>query len=203
MPKEAFLDALGQRLAALPESDRKRSLLYFEEIIDDRVEEGLSEEEAVAGLESVDEIAGRILEEAAVKTEATQVPAAAKTRRFPLWLTILLLVLGSPVWLPLFLAAISVAATVYLSLWIVVASLYITAVSLVLGGIAGIVGAFPAVTVYNVASAVFVAGAGLVSAGLGVLLFFPAAYCSKGLVQWTKWSCAKIGELFTGRRAKK
>ena len=48
MTKNEFLSALERQLASLPESDRKRSILYFDEIIADRMEEGLSEEEVIA-----------------------------------------------------------------------------------------------------------------------------------------------------------
>ena len=113
MNKAEFLALLDRRLAALPESDRKRSVNYFSEIIDDRMEEGESEEEAVAGLENLDDIVERILGEATHVNEGAKTSGAAadatlpkKAQRFPLWLTILLLVLGSPIWLPLFLTLI-------------------------------------------------------------------------------------------------
>ena len=49
MTKEGFLAQLRQQLWALPEADRQNSLDYYAEMIDDRMEEGLSEEEAVWG----------------------------------------------------------------------------------------------------------------------------------------------------------
>ena len=47
MNKSEFLGELEKSLSELPEKDRSRSLDYYGEMIDDRTEEGLSEEEAV------------------------------------------------------------------------------------------------------------------------------------------------------------
>ena len=56
MNKAEFLAALRERLSGLPEEDFNRSVDYYTEMIDDRVEDGMSEEEAVACLGSMDEI---------------------------------------------------------------------------------------------------------------------------------------------------
>ena len=48
MNKEKFLDALRRRLSGLPQEDIDERIAFYEEMIDDRMEEGLSEEEATA-----------------------------------------------------------------------------------------------------------------------------------------------------------
>lgn len=48
MTKAEFLKALEEKLSALSAEDRAASLAYYEEIIDDRMEEGLCEADAVA-----------------------------------------------------------------------------------------------------------------------------------------------------------
>ena len=50
MNKQAFLKELEQLTAALTEQERARLLEYYGEMIDDRMEEGLDEAEAVAAL---------------------------------------------------------------------------------------------------------------------------------------------------------
>lgn len=47
MNKEQFLAAVRERLSALPRDDVEQSLDYYGEMIDDRVEDGMSEEQAV------------------------------------------------------------------------------------------------------------------------------------------------------------
>lgn len=56
MNKEAFLLKLRKELSGLPQDELAERLTFYSEIIDDRIEEGLSEEEAVAAVGSVDEI---------------------------------------------------------------------------------------------------------------------------------------------------
>ena len=66
MNKQAFLDALYHHLKALPKAERQQHIDYYAEMIDDRMEEGLSEEEAVAGIGSVEEVARTIIAETPV-----------------------------------------------------------------------------------------------------------------------------------------
>ena len=63
MNKKEFLDELRVGLAGLPESDLEERLNFYEEMIDDRIDEGLTEEEAIAGLGTVEQIIDQIAEE--------------------------------------------------------------------------------------------------------------------------------------------
>ena len=48
MNKQEFLDALRERLSGLPSREVEDRLGFYGEIIDDRIEEGISEHDAVA-----------------------------------------------------------------------------------------------------------------------------------------------------------
>ena len=61
MKKADFFDALRRSLADLPQGDAQNVLDYYGEFIDDRVDEGMDEEAAVAALGSVDELAAAVL----------------------------------------------------------------------------------------------------------------------------------------------
>lgn len=76
MKKQEFLSALKSGLSGLPRQDVEDRLNFYSEIIDDRMEEGLSEEEAVSAVGSVDEI---------VAQTVTEIPLAkiAKERIIP------------------------------------------------------------------------------------------------------------------------
>ena len=63
MDRQAFLTALEARLRRLPEQERQQSLRYYEEMIDDRMEEGMDEQAAVAAMGDVAEIAQEVLME--------------------------------------------------------------------------------------------------------------------------------------------
>ena len=110
MTQQAFIDALSAALASLPPADRNRSLDYYREIIGDRMEEGCSEEEAVAALGDPALIAKQILEETQSPASETADPAsgnaantAERSRKGLKAWEIILLVLGAPLWLPLLL----------------------------------------------------------------------------------------------------
>ena len=63
MKKNEFLAELRGRLAGLSEADLNRSLDYYAEMIDDRMEDGLSEDEAVNAVGTPAVIAEDILKE--------------------------------------------------------------------------------------------------------------------------------------------
>ena len=71
---EEFLEQLQNGLGALTESDARERLNFYSEMIDDRMEEGLSEQEAVAQIGDVNEIIASILDEIPQRTPE-QMPA--------------------------------------------------------------------------------------------------------------------------------
>lgn len=64
MNKKQFLDRLKRELSKLNDEEIKRHLDFYEEMINDRVDEGVSEEAAVQQLGTVQGIAAKILSEA-------------------------------------------------------------------------------------------------------------------------------------------
>lgn len=64
MTKRKFLAKLESALSSLSAEERNRQLDYYEEMIDDMIEEGMGEEEAVSRLGSVQGVAAKILSEA-------------------------------------------------------------------------------------------------------------------------------------------
>lgn len=63
MTKLNFLISLKDRLSALPCEELEERLNFYSEMIEDRMKEGLSEEEAVSTVGTVDEIASQIVSE--------------------------------------------------------------------------------------------------------------------------------------------
>ena len=61
MNKQEFLEALALQLTPLCESDRKQSVDFYAEMIDDCMKGGASEEEVVALLDPVEAIAGEFM----------------------------------------------------------------------------------------------------------------------------------------------
>ena len=177
MKKNEFLAELKERLAGLSETDRKQSLDYYTEMIDDRMEDGLSEEEAVAAVGTPGEIAGEILGEMPL---AKLVKARVKpNRKMAAW-EIVLLILGSPVWVSLLLALFAVVLSLYIALWSVVISLW--AVEVALGGtvLVGVVALPISLVQGNVWAGVALLGVGVFAAGLCVFGFYGCRQATKG-----------------------
>ena len=102
MTKADFLQLLERALAQLPEEERRANLEYYSELLDDMLEEGMTEAEATAKLGSPSQIAQSILQEVPLgKLVSTRMkPKSGWTP-----LAIVLAVVGSPVWVPLLLLA--------------------------------------------------------------------------------------------------
>lgn len=69
MTREVFLNDLKNALSGMDEEEISSVLAYYSEMIDDRVEAGMSEEDAVNAMEPVKTIASRVLSEAGVVEE--------------------------------------------------------------------------------------------------------------------------------------
>jgi len=193
MNKQAFLEQLRKGLSGLPAPELEERLTFYSEIIDDRTEEGLSEEEAVAAIGQADAIVAQILEESACakkKQEETK-------RKLKLW-ELLLLVLGSPIWLSLGIAAAAVVLSLYVSLWAVVVSAWAVFVSVAacfLGGLAmGILSVFGSAGVVGIA----MIGAGLFCAGLSIFAFFGCRLATKWSIYLPKQFVLWIRKCFAG-----
>lgn len=74
MTKREFLDRLERCLAALDAGEKASTVEFYEEQIDDRIDDGMTEEQAVASLESPEDIAASIL---AMRAEVAEQQAAA------------------------------------------------------------------------------------------------------------------------------
>ena len=61
MTKLQFLLSLHNKLSGLPQNEIEERLNFYSEMIEDRIEDGLSEEEAVSEIGTVDEIAEQIV----------------------------------------------------------------------------------------------------------------------------------------------
>ena len=196
MNKEKFLDALRRRLSGLPQEDIDERIAFYEEMIDDRMDEGVSEEEAVSRIGSVEEIARQIMSEIPLQKLVKE--KISPKRSLKAW-GIILLLLGSPVWIPLIIAAIAVLLALYVVMWAVVICFYAVDVSFVAGTLACIVGLFVSLMVGNLAVALFSLGAGLALAGLTILMFFVCIGITKAVIKLTGWMLLRIKISFVGR----
>lgn len=177
MTKYEFLAALEKALSGLPEEDIQDRLTFYSEMIDDRKEEGISEEEVISQLGSVEEIARQIISETPL-IKIVKKKMKPKQKLKP-WM-IVLIVLGSPIWLSLGIAAISVILSLYVALWSVVVSLWAVFAAFVGVAVGGVASGVGAIVGGQALSGVWLIGCGLACAGLAIFLFFGCAGATKG-----------------------
>ena len=81
MTRREFLNELYRRLGKMSREEAEQYLTYYAEMLADRMEEGMTEEEAVASMEEVETIAARIrqerAEEGASRNQEPQPPGGA------------------------------------------------------------------------------------------------------------------------------
>ena len=194
MNKTEFLNQLQQGLSQLPEDEIRDHLEYYEEMISDRMEDGMTEQQALEALGDPRQAARQILAEMPLHT-------LVKTRIQPEkgWSggAIALVILGAPLWVPLVIAAVSVVCSLYLTVWSLVLSLYAVVLSLGVGGIAAVFGSImAAVSGWGAAKTFMGLGAGLLSLALCCLGVVAAWYVTLAMIRGTRWSFGKIKNLF-------
>ncbi len=183
MNKLKFILELGDKLSFLSTDDIEKSIEYYSEIIDDYIEDGLSETEAVAALGDIDAIVSDILSETPMTDIIKQ---RIKPRRKLSALEIILLILGSPIWVSLGIAFFAVALSLYISLWSVIISLWAVNFSLAICLLGGIAACAVFATLGYTPSALFILGAALLCGGATIFMFFGCKGATKGIILLTK-----------------
>lgn len=135
MRKQEFLAQLRKELSGLPQDDVEERLTFYSEMIEDQMEEGFSEEEAVSAVGSVNENVAQVVADIPL-TKITKERIRPKRRLSAV--EIILLALGSPIWLSLGIASFAVILSLYVSLWAVIISLWALVTSLAVCSVGGV-----------------------------------------------------------------
>jgi uncharacterized membrane protein len=174
--------------------------------------DGLTEDEAVAKIGSLDEVALRITEvvpevtnemlpKKVKREEKAQKSKEPHEKRGLGVRTITLLAISSPLWMVLLAAAFAVMITVYASLWAILISLWSLPVSLAISAVAAPVAFVVFIVQGFPIAALGTLGAGFFALGFAVFLFFGCMAATKGTVYLTKKMGLGIWRLIAGRRA--
>ena len=178
MNKTEYLRALAVLLsdpANITPEDASRSLDYYEEMIDDRMDDGMSEEEAVAAMGSPEDAARAIFAELdPEKPNANAEKPRNKGKLSPS--AVVLLVLTSPVWLSLMVA-------VYVILWSLVITAWSVWVSLAGSALAFLVSAVIRFATLDFAQGLLFVGGTLFCAGAAVFLWFFALFVTRWIAK--------------------
>lgn len=199
MDKQEFLKELSKGLSSMDGEEKGRVLDYYAELIDDKVETGKSEAKAIEEFGEISALVADILEEREERTPFAaqkELSTGAKVG----W--ILLLVLGSPVWLSLGIAVLAVLFSVFVSLWAVLVSLYAAAVGMMAAGALYLVPSVVLAFTKSLPVGMVQTGVCFLCMGLGLLLFLAMWMLTVPLARLTVRCCrmVKNGTLSLFRR---
>lgn len=168
MTRDEFLNRLGELLACLPADQVKETQEFYAEAIADRMEDGMTEAEAVAAVPR----------------------AIARTKRKSTALLWALAIVGSPVWIPLLLAFVAVAAAVYICIWVLALCVWIVAAAFGGAGLVGLLFAVDGIIIGHVPYVLASMGMGFASIGVALLTGAGAWTASKQIARlsalWAK-----------------
>ena len=183
------LKNLREKFPELSDFEAQERINFYSEMIDDRIEEGLSEEDAISAIGSVDSITSEVLEEMVIEemskapSEEESVPPSApivKDAKKKLSATqITLLAVGSPLWIVLAVTAFAVILSVAVSLWAVVVSLWAVTLALAVCGVGGLIAGIVLMFAKGYVGVMVIACA-LVAGGLAIFFYY-------GVLALTKW----------------
>lgn len=198
MDKQTFIAELRARLSGLPQQELEDRLSFYCEMIDDRIEDGNSEEDAISNIGSVETIAAEIISDIPLSKIAKE---RIKPKRRLRAAEIVLIAVGSPIWISLGAAAFAVILSLYATLWSLVVSIWAVFASFVACAPAAVVAGIVFVINGNTLSGIAVIGAGLILAGLAIFSFFGCRAATVGCARLTKNIILGIKKLFMGKGA--
>lgn len=193
MNKNEFLTELRKGLSGLPQNDIEERISFYEEMIDDHIEEGLSETDAVNAIGNINEIISQIIADTPL---SKLVKEKIKPKRYLRAWEIILIILGSPLWISLLVAIFAIILSVYLVLWSLVICLWSVEFSFWACIPAGIVAGIVHISNDNVFSGIAFISAAIIFAGLSIFLFFGCRAATKGTFKLTKKIALGIKNLF-------
>lgn len=196
MNKREFLAELAEKIDCLPSEDIGRWLDYYSEMIDDRVEDGMTEEQAVYAMGNIYDVATQILIDTPMRTLVKT--RAESARRLKTW-EIILIICGAVIWVPMLFAAVVTVLSMYVALWALLISFFAVAVSFVVAGVIGIyVGATHLLT-GNMSEGLSALGTGLLLGGLGLVMFVCLRYVTKWVILASRFIWRGIKKLIIRR----
>lgn len=186
MNKQEYLVALRTRLEEVHSGNVDSLVEFYEEMINDRIEDGMNEEDAVADMEPVDEIVNQVLAEMPMpqvmkeKVKRSK-EKAEKSGKNGLWIA--LTIIGFPLWFPLTIAFFAIILSIYIVFWSLIISLFAVEFSFAVGAVGCLAGmvmactpALPFITFFPALGIMLLLG------GLSVVLWAPALFLTKKLI---------------------
>lgn len=186
MSKSIFIDTLRELLEPLNKEESDKFISYYEEIIEDYKESGLTEQEVIDKIGSPQSIANDILSE----QDSINIPSSNSKI-----LNKILLILGFPLWGSLLLTAVLLILSVYIVILCIPFTTGVSSIAFFGAALVSILGSpFMIFDTLNVG--VVQLGLGVSSIGISILLGFITIYLSKNIIGITKDLTFKVLKSF-------
>jgi len=182
MTKKEFAFSLEERLKGIPKKEFDERLSFYLEIIDDKMEDGKTEEEAINELGNINDIASQILKEVPLIKLAKE---KIKPKRKLTGLELTFLIIGAPVWGSILISILAVAFSLFISFYAVIISLWASFVSILVGGAGGAIYSI-LLFILKDSTAFISLSVGLILIGLSVFTFFFLKWVTKKAILLTK-----------------
>lgn len=196
MTKIEFISSLRDKLHGLPEDAIEDGINFYLEIINDKIEDGVPQEDAILQLGSVDKIASQIIGDIPF-TKLAKNKLKRKKGLSPLAIT--LIAVGSPIWFSLLISAFAIVISLYASLWSVIISLWAVAVSVGIGGFCGIIYAIVLFFTSSAPLGIVTLGTSFACIGIFGFLLYGCRIATKCTVTLTKILTVGIKKCFIGK----
>ena len=195
MTKQMFLSELRTKLKRLPKNEIEDRIQFYSEMIDDRIEGGMSESAAVADIGSVDKICNRIISEIPLSKIVTE---RAKNKKSSSVWQIVLIILGSPIWLSLLVSVFAVIISLYVSLLAVVISLFAAELAIAVTAVLAVPVSIFAMFVATVPFGFALLGGAIALGGIAIFGLFGCKYIWLGALFLMEKGFIGIKKMFIG-----
>lgn len=188
MSKKEFFKDLSMYLSKMKEADRNKFINYYEEMISDYMEDGLSEEEAVNKVGDPKIVAKELVDNSTgIKINLPSTGSKA--------INLFFLIAGFPLWGSILLTIILSVLSIYLVLWCLPFALGASCIAFFASSIVGVVGS-PFIMAESLPHGVLQLGTGIAAIGLSLILGIAAIDLSKWVSWLTKTWNAKLLSVF-------
>ena len=199
MNKQDFIKKLNDKLSDLPKKEVEDQINFYIEMIDDRIEDGMDEKEAIKDIGGVDEVYRQIVDAIPLRTIAKAKLRKKRRKARKTWATILLII-GFPIWGSILISLLAVWAAVYVCLWVLAICVWLIFVSLIIGSQIGFIASLVSLIAGNTTNAAYIFGASLVAAGLTIIFFYLGKLSFKGMGKLTKLTIKGLKNMLIGRK---
>ncbi len=188
MNKVEFLKELAFCLQKMNDSERNKFVIYYDEMISDYVENGVTEEEAVKKIGTPMKIAEELLDD--YDSVKLNLPSTGSRS-----LNMLLTIIGFPLWGSVLLAVILCIFSIYIIIWCIPFATGAGSAGLFASAIIGIIGT-PFVVTESLSIGIMQLGSGIASIGISILLGIATIDLSRKFISITKKFNVKLVALF-------